>query len=941
MNFKLLHLSFLALFLSFSQAATAQCEYTLKMYDSAGDGWDGGILGITSGASVTPFTLTDPPGDSATVTFTVTDGEPLTLQWSAGAFDEEISFVVYDYEGDIVFQIAEPAAGVLFTGSGSCPQCLEPRNLQNENIYDTRAKLRWTPLSLSPALGWWVIYGPKGFVPGSVVDDSVYVTSPEVLLTGLFKKTEYDWYVLEMCDSTNFPPLVGPVSFLTYWTNDVGISGVITPVSDCNLGVETVEIVMTNYGAATQSLVPFSYSVNGIDAGVPQPQDGYYTGVLGKDSSEAIIFETTYNFSEPGEYLIAVYTQMADDEDILNDTFYYYITNRAVVPYAQNFENWNGGWYVDTSSASASWEFGMPINTVISAAASGENAWVTQLDSSYNNGELSYLRSPCFDFSDLTEDPLIEFSIIYDTEEDFDGGWLETSIDEGQNWDKVGAIGEGMNWYNFVNTQTNLGDVWAGNSGGWQKARIRLLGMAGESNVQFRFAFGSDISISLEGMGVDDVRVYVPFANDLSGEQLSTEAEGSDCGAEADRVTFVFANIGNQPQSSFTVSYSVNGAPPVAETVTATLQPYESFAYTFTAPFDSRDGVFNIQCWTLLAGDQYPANDTVYYTINHLPKPVPFFENFENQTIPADWTLTGSFVEVTNANNNVSYVLETNLWTLDPDFSYELPRYGAISAGDTLSFDYRITNFDGSGTVPTVLAAGTKIDVLVSTDCDTYETVYSINSTTHTPSVGLQTVKIGLDDYAGGGVKIRFDGTWTAGDFYFDLDNINLRACAADMMLTATTTPSTNGQNGTATVFVGLGNPPYSYAWSTGDTSQTAAGLPVGPVTVTVFDALGCTDVLTVNIGAVSTQDIEGLASLDLFPNPTTGSVVLNAAFHRAVDANVQILNLLGQPLWEANASDATALSEQIDLGNFPDGLYLVRLRVDGRVLTKKLVKSR
>ncbi|HRI59174.1 MAG TPA: T9SS type A sorting domain-containing protein, partial [Saprospiraceae bacterium] len=771
--------------------------------------------------------------------------------------------------------------------------------------------------------------------------DSVYVTTPKVTLTGLDKKTDYDFYVLELCDSTTAATRVGPVSFQTYWSNDVGITGVLTPESSCDLGVETVKIVMKNFGAKPQSLVPFRFSVNGVDAGVPQPQDGFFTGVLGKDSSEVIEFETTYDFSAPGEYLITVYTQMAGDEDMTNDTFHYYIVNRLVAPYFQNFENWYGGWYVDTvNSVSSSWEFGTPDNTVISSAASGVNAWVTNLDGPYNPGELSFLTSPCFDFSDLTEDPAIQFSIIYSNFLDFDGAWLELSTNDGQSWQKVGAVGDGTNWYNNENINTNLGDVWSGESDGWKTARIRLTDMAGESNVRFRFAFSSFFFFGEEGVGVDDIRVYVPLANDLTGTSGSSQGNDNDCGLLNDKVVFTFTNFGTEPQSAFPVAYSINGAAPVVETVNATVQPDETFTYTFTAPFDSRDGSFDIVCWTNLASEQNQANDTVYYSISHLPKPVPFHENFESQEIPSDWTTTG-FPFITNFNNNVSYVLELNMWAGNDGFIYDLPRYGVISAGDSLSFDYRMTDFGTGGQSPTTLAVGTKIELQVSTNCSTFQNLYSINILNHVPSVNLKTIKVSLGNYAGKSVKLRFKGTWTGGDFYFDLDNINLRACAADMQLTPTVVPSTNGQNGEATVNVGLGNPPYSYLWSTSDTTQTITGLAVGAYIVTVTDALGCTDELTVNVGTTAVQDIEGLMSLKLQPNPTSGFTSLYASFNRPVDANVEIMDLLGRRIWEMNASYTNNISEQLDLNNFPDGLYLVRLTVDGQTATRKLVKSR
>jgi hypothetical protein len=943
MNFKHLRLSLFAFLFPLLQSANAQCEYTLQMFDSFGDGWNGGSLVVISGSSAYNFTLLPPPfgdGMDSTVTFVVTNGEPLNLSWVSGFFDPEVSFVVIDYDGNIVYQTSFPSAGNLFTGVGACPNCLKPSNVKVENIYDTYVKLRWTPVSLTPALGWWVIYGPKGFVPGPGVGDSVYVTVPKVTLTGLSKKTDYDFYLLEMCDSTDFASPVGPISFQTYWSDDVGITGVVKPVSSCDLGVETVKIVMKNFGAKPQSLIPFRFSVNGVDAGVPQPQDGFYTGVLGKDSSEVIEFETMYDFSAPGEYLITVYTQMSGDEDMSNDTFKYYIVNRLVAPYAQDFETWSGGWYVDTAnSVSPSWEFGTPSKQVISSAASGKNAWVTNLNGPFNEFEFSYLNSPCYDFSDLTEDPVFQFSIIYNCFASYDGAYLEISVDDGQTWTKVGEIGEGFNWYNITNLNTGLGDVWSGDSEGWQTARIQLFGTAGESNVRFRFVFSSFFFLG-EGVGVDDIQIYVPLKDDLSGISAASQGEDNACGLQNDKVIFTFINFGTEPQSSFQVAYSINGGAPVVETVNTTVQPDESFTYTFTTPFDSRDGAFDIKCWTSLAGEQNPVNDTAYYSVSHLPKPVPFQEDFESFFIPADWVVEG-FPFITNGNNNISAVLEVNLWGGNTSFTYDLPRYGLISAGDTLSFDYRITDFGSGGFVPTVLGLGTKIDIQISTNCSSYQTVYAINSLTHVPSIDLKHIKIGLDNFVGKAVSIRFKGTWTTGDFFFDLDNVNLRACAPDMQLTAVVTPSTNGQNGAITINVGLGNPPFKYLWSNGATTQTITGLAVGPYTVTVTDDLGCTDELTVNVGTTSTQDIESLTSVLLRPNPTSGFALFNAEFDRAVDAHLQIMDLLGKLVWETNASNATSISEQIDLNHFPDGLYLVRLTVDGQTLTKKLVKNK
>jgi hypothetical protein len=944
MKVNLTLIAIFALFLAGSYRATAQCSYTLSMSDSFGDGWNAGVLTITNGASSTDYTLDgiNDNGDENTVTFVVNAGQPLTLIWTSGFFDEEVSFNLFDANGLLVFSAADPTAGNLYTGIAACPTCIVPTNFKIENIYDTRVRLRWTP-SGANAVAWRVIYGPQGFIPGPGVGDTVTVGLPKVQITGLQKKTAYSAYLQQDCGNGDFSVLIGPLDFTTYWTNDVGISGVTAPLSGCDLGVETVKILMSNYGAAPQSLVPFRYSVNGEDAGVSQPNDGFYTGVLGKDSTELIEFETTYDFSAPGEYLITVYTQMTGDEDPSNDSFNIYIVNRLVPPYSQTFESWEGGWYVDTTlSENSSWAYGHPDAIDINGAASGERAWVTNLTGPYNLQEVSYLNSPCFDFSGVTGTPVIEFALNTAMDQTFDGGYLEMSTDDGATWDKVGAVGEGLNWYNTTNFFNALGDVWSGNTENiWVTARHSLPGAAGESSVRLRFVFNGGIFfIAGEGMGVDNIAIYVPVPKDLAGVSASSLGDANPCGLVDDQVTFTFTNFGSQNQSFFQVAYSINGGAPVLENVGAVvLSPDEVFTYTFNNTFDSRDGSFTIRCWPLLNGEQVPANDTVVYQVSHLAKPLPIQTNFESIALPDGWqSLGGGFI--TNTHNNTSYVHAINMYSGATSFELISARHGLVSDGDSLSFDYRITNWS-AGTVATTLI-DSEINVEVTTDCgDSWVTVYSINSTTHTPAVGMVKRFVNLSQFAGKSIQVRFIGSWAEGDFWFDVDNINILACAADMQLNAVVNNPTPGiNNGSAGVTVGTGNPPYKYKWSTGSTLPAIANLAAGQYTVTVTDALGCSNVLVVFVGITGTQDIDGLTRLSLQPNPTSDATQLIAAFDRSVDVHVEVINLVGQRIWETHASRTNQLDETLDLNAYPAGLYLMRLTVDGQVLSRKIVKQ-
>lgn len=935
--------AFLALFSQNVQGQTGVCQYTIIMNDSYGDGWNGGIITVSSGAQSSQFTLAT--GFSDTMTFDVFDGQALSFSWVEGEYPYEVSYTILNNVGGVVAQATSPdmpPTGVLFSGIGDCVSCSEPLNFRLDNVWDTYAKLLWSadPGSPNPAVQWRVIYGPQGFSVAAGDGDTSITSTPKTTLTGLQKKTWYDAYIEQDCGiNGGFSNLSGPISFETYWTKDVGIAGVVSPVSGCDLGLDTVRVLMKNYGSAPQSLIPFRYTVNGMEVNIPKPDDGVYTNVLGRDSIELIAFETTYDFSAPGEYTIVAYTKYTGDEDLSNDTFTYIFNNRLLSPYNQSFETWDGGWTVSADSGTPSFEFGMPGKPSIPAAASGQHAWVTSLTENYNSNELSYLESPCFDLTQLSNDPVISFSIARDMESEYDGAWLELSVDGGANWAKVGAINEGLNWYTEeIVIGTDTVQWWSGNSGGWVTARHLLNGAAGESEVHFRFVFASEASFEYGGLGIDDVRIFPAFNRDMAGFSVDIPSAGEFCGLEEEPVTFTFVNLGAQTQNEVEVAYSINGGTPVVETFIGAIAPDQIRSYTFNATFDSRDIVSNIKCWTNLSGEFAPANDTATFTIDHRPLPTPFQEDFEAQLLPQGWISNGS---VLNSHGNTSYVLAVNLYSFNPESIHDLPRYGPIGANDSLVFSYRITDFVGGG--PTILALGTVFELQVSTDCgETYQTLNTINSLNHSPTTALRTRKVSLGQYVGESILIRFHSTWTNGDFWFDLDNINLLSCPMDMALTATVTNASPGQNnGVAKVNVGLGNPPYTYNWSNGETTETVDSLAVGTYTVTVQDAFGCSDSFEFSIGTSATSEIEGLSSITLYPNPTNGQATFVAAFDRTVDdAGMQIVNLLGQLVWEARTSKTNSFTEKIDLTQFPAGLYLVRLLVDGQVATRKLIKN-
>ena len=155
----------------------------------------------------------------------------------------------------------------------------------------------------------------------------------------------------------------------------------------------------------------------------------------------SIPFSHTADLSAWQAYTITGWVSYPGDTYPANDTLLpvHFQTTPLIstYPYLQGFETNNGYWY--TGGINSSWQWGTPQKTVIDKAANGLKCWVTSLTGDYNNNELSYLYSPCFDISSLQQ-PILSFSHIFQTEDDCacDYHWAEYSTD-GVNWIRAGS----------------------------------------------------------------------------------------------------------------------------------------------------------------------------------------------------------------------------------------------------------------------------------------------------------------------------------------------------------------------------------------------------------------------------------------------------------------------------------------------------------------------
>ncbi|HFA47833.1 MAG TPA: hypothetical protein ENJ95_02305, partial [Bacteroidetes bacterium] len=398
-------------------------------------------------------------------------------------------------------------------------------------------------------------------------------------------------------------------------TTDVGISLINLPA--CGFSATTpITVTIDNYGSAAAANIPLEYRLkfNGGNFGAWTSAGTHAASIAGFGEST---FTFNINAAATGDYTLEVRTQLSGDSGAANDGHSRDFSNRTIstFPYNEGFENNNGNWEGNTTSL---WEWGTPTKDWIRTAATGTKGWFTKLSGNYpDNMCCAWVTSPCFDFSGFTQDPILAFNLIYQTQPRLSGtlmdyAWAEISSDGGITWSKLGAQFDGTNWYNdtvgWMGVTQNGPNVWL-------PAVIELNGMAGKSAVRLRFQMKSQLTREFEGFGFDDVSIFQPPANDA--KMLSINRPDSHCSLGVETVEVGIQNLGHTNILTCPVEYRVNGGAWVsAGMYNGNIFPgtvdFFTFNYDFSAP-----GNYALEVRTQLPSDADATNDMAAKTISH------------------------------------------------------------------------------------------------------------------------------------------------------------------------------------------------------------------------------------------------------------------------------------------------------------------------------------
>ena len=176
---------------------TDLCTWTMSMYDSFGDGWNGAEVQVLyNGVFGQSFTL--PSGNSSITEFKVCSGTQITVVNSAaGSYPAEVSYVMSNAAGTQSTSVSATAfaLGIQDTLFSNCVvvSCPTPSNLTNTNIGASTADISWTGGTGTFSYE----YRAQGTTVGQMMGGTT--TSTTASLTGLTSATTYDFFVKEVC----------------------------------------------------------------------------------------------------------------------------------------------------------------------------------------------------------------------------------------------------------------------------------------------------------------------------------------------------------------------------------------------------------------------------------------------------------------------------------------------------------------------------------------------------------------------------------------------------------------------------------------------------------------------------------------------------------------------------------------------------------------------
>ncbi|MFO0356572.1 MAG: choice-of-anchor J domain-containing protein [Sphingobacteriaceae bacterium] len=655
---------------------------------------------------------------------------------------------------------------------------------------------------------------------------------------------------------------------------DAGITAHTSPTTTGCFGpAETVIVTLKNHGAQNITNVPVTVWVSGATAATLNTT---YTGTLAPQATVAIT-AGTLNMTAGGTYSFNSFTSLIGDGYALNDTLK---TTRFMVPLyptpqVVNFTGFNGGnintlfpgWAEGTGTAvptstTSNWTSQTGLNGPTNITArlnlwlATTAAWLISPKVAINaNSQLTFDAA-------LTQYASTTASATLGND---DMVRVMVSTDCGLSYSPIFTI----NATNSLSTTfTNF--------------TVSLAPYAGQE-IMIAF-FGTDGPVDEapdNDFHLDNINITTPYGNDVGATALVNPGPAG-CYSASEPVNVEIKNFGVNTQTSVPVTVIVSGAltQTLTGTYTGTLLSGQTATFGIGFINMSAFGTYSFNAFTGLIGDNQVLNDaltSIATRTNVAPIALPYSQNFNaTLTLPTGFTSTNYNVMANHGANYNNNAMAVNLWSTSSTVAIvTMPKMGTVTATSSLKYDYRIQDWSGypsSAATSTANWANDSLNVYVSVDCGlTYSLVQSNNASNHTPTVSLTTKTVNLAPYAGNNIIVRFIAKKDPagfGDYYVDLDNINVCAGPPNAPVATSTVICTS--NSVALTANGTGT--LSWYATPSATSAIGSGTLFNTPTLTTTTSFYVKDSTVCGNSNLTTVNVT------VSPTPTLNAVANNSA---------------------------------------------------------------
>lgn len=205
-----------------SSSCSPVCPYTIKLTDSAGDGWNGTTMDVVQNGFIVATLGNNFKSGTKQIDSVVLCNGPFELYWNGGfSDDEQVGLSIENPYGQTIYSLDQTLVypGIqIFTGNANCdnPECYPPKNLQVSAVSTDKATFSWEPDGPLPVS--WDVYISKA---GDAEPDSTSLatenttTFPYLNTILLDEDTDYNFYVRAVCSFVGENSWSKPVAFKT------------------------------------------------------------------------------------------------------------------------------------------------------------------------------------------------------------------------------------------------------------------------------------------------------------------------------------------------------------------------------------------------------------------------------------------------------------------------------------------------------------------------------------------------------------------------------------------------------------------------------------------------------------------------------------------------------------------------------------------------------